>query len=391
MQEIQLNPKSIKVGVLFALLTLVILLLAYIVNSDLFRENLLKKELEDSSRLQAEWLMRNQTERGDFNYQIDTKTGKVTDGNKSVRQTLSLYSLSLYYKRTNDPKVKQALEKGIEFFKKDTLKKDMIVGEQLLSTEKIIYQNQDYNGATSFLLLAIIEYMESSDSNKVDYSPLALNLANHLLATQLPDGNFIYRSDPEVQDHYNTGEAFFALSKMAQFTNNNIYKKAAQKAGNYIISDYGGKDIELTIYGWAMQGFYYLYQIDPQEKYWNFMKQYTDKFLEKEGKYLEQFFFEDGAIAPSNGFTVLIEGLIHVAKLSQEKDIAYYQRLKKILTYSLKYSLSFQINGLNSKRISHIESLTGAMCNDYICKLARIDATGHNLSAATYYLSLINK
>ena len=366
---------------IFLLFTSFLLKLAF--NKKNPEKSSFESNLEKSLELYAEWFLKNQTERGDFNYEMDVQTGEIYDSYNIVRQAGSLYSLAHAYKYFGGEKCKNGLEKGISFFNKylENVENDT-------ETKRVNYDNSIKSNTTALYLLALIEYMETDDSVKSKYIDVSKNLADYILLTQNDKGGFyIHLGRPEESD-YNNGESLYALIRMYKISGDEKYLEGAKKAADYIIAEYSNREFNYSLYSWAMQGLSHLYRVEPDEKYWDFIKSYSNKFLFNYGANAYKYFSEKNGNPPKSNLGVYLEGLNHVAWVSKEKDREYYTALVDFIEMSLKYLMTLQINGPGSDRTSDIELISGGVCYDYNCATQRIDLVHHNLSAIYLYLTL---
>lgn len=340
------------------------------------------KQLEKSMTLYGDWFLRNQTEEGDFNYEIDVKTGEILNSNNIVRQAGSLYSLVHAYKYTKGKEYKIGIEKGIKYF--SNLLENV---ENIVPTKRINYEGKISSNTTALFLLALTEYMEENTTARSEYMNLSKELANYLLLTQNDMGGFSYNLGKSEESDYNNGESFYALIRAYKINNDPIYLEGAKKAADYIISKYSKEKFNYSLYSWAMQGMAHLYKVDPDERYWDFMKFYSNRFLFGYGKNTYSYFTDQKGNPPKSNLGVYLEGLNHVAWVARNKDTTYYEALKDFIQMSLKYLMTLQINGPGSDRKSNIEIVSGGICYDQSCVTQRIDIVHHNLSAIYLYLN----
>lgn len=337
-----------------------------------YKKRQLNNYLKESLELATDWFTRNQTEQGDFIYEINTLTGKPLETYNIVRQAGSLYSLAQSYKFTKNPATAQTLEKGFAFFTNYFVQPNP---EQI----QVVYKDSKQHNTSSLLLLALIEYMEADKKNKDKYLETAKNLGNFLLTTQKENGGFSYQPGSSEESSYNNGETFYALIRLYLLTGDSRYLESAQKASQYFEKEYL-QQIDLSFYAWVVAGLAYLYKIEPKQEYWNFMKIYTDKYLDSSNK----------AKAPSGRLGFFLEGVTHNAWIAKEKDKQYFQKLDKYLKTSFYYLLGLQFNGPYSRRKTNFSNLSGAFCYNYYCQKVRIDLVHHNMSAIYLYLTKVN-
>ncbi len=347
--------------------------------------NTYEENLEESMLLYTDWLVKNQTKQGDFNYELDVSTGRVIEGYNIVRQAGGLYSLCQVYQYEGGSKYEDSIEKGIDFF--HGLYEDV---ENDVPTIAINHEGVKKSNSVALYLLALVEYMEGSDQAKEEYMQEAKSLANYLLFTQTDEGSFIYLLDTGRESDYNNGESFYALIRIYRLSNDERYLIGAQKAAEYIIDRYSNEDFNYSIYAWAMEGFAYLYQIDNSKEYWDFMKMYTQEYFRISGIPVSIYLDTSTGYPPKANLGVYLEGLAHVAWIAKERDYDFYIEIKEFMSESLKYLMSLQIDGPKSDRKTEFDLISGGICYDYECDTQRIDLTHHNLSAIYLYLKYVD-
>jgi hypothetical protein len=353
----------------------------------IFRANLpvsFNNNLEKSMFLYADWLVRNQTGDGDFNYELDVNTGEVLEGYNIVRQAGSLYSLAQVYRYEGGEKYEDSIEKGIQFFQ--SYYEDI---EKEIPTTAINHDGTKKSNTVALYLLALIEYMEEDTQAREKYIDEANRLANYLLLTQKEDGSFIYLLDTGKESDYNNGESFYALIRMYKLTSDERYLSSATKAAEYILSKYSNEEFNYSVYAWAMEGFAHLYEIEKDSRYWNFMKMYTEEYFKVSGISVSIYFDTSTGYPPKANLGVYLEGLAHVAWIAKDRDYDFYITIREFMGNSLKYLMSLQIDGPRSDRETGFELISGGICYDYECATQRIDITHHNLSAIYLYLRYV--
>lgn len=340
----------------------------------------LNSDFLEAMLLTTNWFITNQTKEGDFRYELSVDSNQPTSNYNIVRQAGSLYSLAQVYKYNRDPKLQDTLENGFSFFKALT------IPEKEATAGAVIFQTKKQTNASALFLLALIEFLETNPSATKDYYPLAQQLANFLVSTQKDSGGFAYQPDVNQEESdYNNGETFYALTRMYLLSREPSYLNSARKAADHFLKYYTPSLPNMSFYSWGMAGFAYLYSIDPQESYWQFMRLSTDAVLTKQGKTLLSQSFLKG------GWGVFLEGIAHVAWIAKEKDLSYFHQLKRFYAQALRNLLRLQVNGPFSSYTSDFENIRGGMCYDSLCQTQRIDITHHNLSAIYLYFTFLRE
>ena len=85
-------------------------------NSTPIKEIITPEILNKSLDLGSSFLINNQKPAGNFNYEYDFVTKTFASGDNQVRQAGALWGISLIYAYNQDPELKKALDKSLEFF-----------------------------------------------------------------------------------------------------------------------------------------------------------------------------------------------------------------------------------------------------------------------------------
>ncbi len=374
--------RNSKILVLFVILiSFLTCIVLYLIANLVLPKYYFRQTANQSLKLYADWLIKNQTDAGDFVYELDVQTGQRIPGNNIVRQAGSLYSLGHAYAHTKNSSYRAGIERGIHYFQQLFESVD-----NFSPTVRIAHQGSRKSNAVALFLLAIIEYVEADPETNQHLIPTAHQLARYLLMTQTDEGSFLQTMDPEEESDYNNGESFYALIRMYRLTSHTPYLKSAEKAATYIENTYSQKRFNTSLFAWAMEGFAYLYQIDKNPIYWNFMKTYTDRYLNSQGKNITNYLHDKSQKPPAGNLGVYLEGVAHTAWVAKEVDPLYHRQLVTYMEESLRYLMTLQLNGPYSNRKTTFNQLSGGICYDHSCKTQRIDITHHNLSALYLYL-----
>jgi hypothetical protein len=338
--------------------------------------------------MQANWFVQNQKPRGDFYYGRYLEDGSELEGNNVVRQAGSLYSLAQYYKMSHRPDLKETLLKGFDYFSSHAK------GEYGKEGQMIAIGDATRSNTSALFLLSLIEYTEAEQVSDAKMLSLMHDLAKYLVSTQQEDGKYIYIY-PSEESAYNDGETMYALIRMYALTKEPLYLESVKRAFPYMEKKYKDADINTSFFSWGIQAFYYLYQAQPEEKYWEFIRDYSKKFMESQYYQIpQQYYAHTSDKAPSWNVNVYMEGLAHTAKLAETKDSELYKELAPFLRESVIYLMKLQFNHPLSSRRMKDKNLIGSICayqNCTECTYTRIDTVHHTLSAMFWYLALLHK
>ncbi len=346
---------------------------------------LLNARLPKALERQGEWLIKHQKQEGDFVYEMEFGTGKLTDDNNIVRQAGALYALTQYQRASGNKEAINSIEKGISYFK--SLTQEVTVGSA------INYQNNILSNTNALLVLALVEYIEANDDVSEKHLEYLTNLSDYLVDTQDESGNYIYQTvdGTPVYSDYNNGESLNALIRAYRVTGNEVYLKSAELAADKFIQTYGKQEFNTSFFCWGVAGFYHLLEIKGDEKYWDFMKDYTDKYMVFTGEYYDAYILRQEGVQPNPKAFVYQEGVIHIVAAAKQKDPALYEELKNHTTRVLRYNLGYEINAPYSAFKSQSQELSGAICYTAACETTRVDMIQHSISAMYLYKTLITQ
>ena len=330
---------------------------------------------------QGDWFVRNQTTAGDFVYERYAATGEVKEGNNIVRQAGALYGLAQLYSYTKDPAIEQTLEKGFGYFR-------TLTATQSAEVLAVTHNEETLTNTTALLVLGLAEYLEADNQNKTTGNMEYLaRLSNYLVSTQVATGAYIndYEPDPDESD-YNNGETMYALIRSHSVTQKESYLRSVQRMAAYAMDHYGNQEFNSSFFSWGMAGFAYLYAVDPNEMYWEFMRKYANKYMSARGNGYEQFLAHKSDAVVTPGSSVFLEGVDHIAWVAKDKDVVLYRILKRHVQNVLDFLLTYELDSPYGTYASGIDSVRGAICSQKECETTRIDFLQHNISAIVLYL-----
>jgi len=347
------------------------------------KESFVEKILGSVKR-QGEWFTRNQTEEGDFVYERIVATGEVSEGNNIVRQAGALYGLAQLYGFTKDPKIEQTLEKGFTYFRG-------LTATPSAQVNNIVYFDDAQSNTNALLVLALVEYIEADEKQKTTKNlEYLVRLSNYLIATQATNGSYINDYTPRAEESdYNNGETMYALIRSYNLVQKESYLASVKRFANYAISSYGKDEFNSSFFSWGMAGFAYLYRIEPSDRYWKFLKEYSEKYMMNRGKGYEQYLIGKGATEIPPGAAVFLEGVDHVAWIARDNDVALYRTLKAHVQKVLNHLLIYEIGGPFGKYTSPNDVVRGSICSQTTCETTRIDFLQHLMSAALLYVRFL--
>lgn len=343
-----------------------------------------EQKLEGSVIRQSEWFRKNQTDEGDFIYERYAATGEVKEGNNIVRQAGALYGLGQAFAYTKNEDTRLTLEKGLDYFRSLTA---------TVSADRaaITYQDETFTNTTALLVLGLVEYMEADERHRTTENlEYLVRLSNYLISTQTEKGAYINSYVPESQESdYNNGETMYALIRSYTLTQKPEHLSSVKRFADYALSYYGSTDFNNSFFSWGMAGFSYLYRTAPDNRYWEFLAAYADKYFSARGISYEQYIRHqsDGPVAP--GTSVFLEGVDHIGWIAKEKDAVMYKKIRRHVRLMLEHLLRYEINSPYGRYTTTAESVSGAVCSQVECETTRIDFLQHNMSAILLYFRFL--
>jgi len=343
-----------------------------------------EQKLEGSVVRQSDWFSRNQTEEGDFIYERYAATGEVKEGNSIVRQAGALYGLGQAYAYTKDEDTLHTLEKGFDYFRG-------LTATVSAESAAVVYEDKILTNTTALLVLGLVEYMESDERHRTTENlEYLVRLSNYLVSTQTETGAYINSYEPEIQESdYNNGETMYALVRSYALTQKQAHLDSVKRVAEYALAQYGEADYNGSFFSWGMAGFSHLYRRDPQDRYWEFLAAYADKYFDARGSMYEQYIRQQKGNPVIPGSSVFLEGVDHIGWIAKEKDPVLYQKLRRHVRLMLEHLLRYEINSPYGKYASSAESVSGATCSQVLCETTRIDFLQHNISAIILYFRFL--
>ncbi|HAI98820.1 TPA: hypothetical protein DCL30_04795 [Candidatus Peribacteria bacterium] len=176
--------------------------------------------LDESLALGRGYLLANQKEEGNFNYEYDFLTRAYSTGDNQVRQAGPLWALALIHRDQPSPETRDAVLKGFAFFRAHS--KELPDGRRI-----VIYPHSKYGetGTVSILSLALIEFLrvETGCPECADLTEDLDGYLKFLLSQKRKDGqyyeHYAYKDGASMDgtSSYFDGETLLALSKAARY------------------------------------------------------------------------------------------------------------------------------------------------------------------------------
>ena len=363
------------------------------------RENVLNPEiLNKSLSLGSSFLVNNQKPAGNFNYEYDFETKTFASGDNQVRQAGALWGVALIFAYNQDPDLKKALDKSLEFFFKFT-KEGNVPGSRA-----IFYKNEinSKTGTVALVSLGIIEYLYAEkagllklkDSYRQTLEDNLRGYIQHLLSIQLENAHFAdsYTSHEKTNYHsnkynpYADGEVLLALIKAVKYLGYEELKPVFEDSAFLIAKDYTmdqwpkDPDSNLTkgFYQWSSMAFW-----EYQDTGWKDSEYYGD-YVENMAWWM---IFTHRTLQRTRNTAYAYEGIIHAYEIAKSEN---NESAKSTLAFTIDRGLtkltSWQVGGPLESRNKFLSSFNefppvaiGGIMNHRKEPLLRIDVTQHQM------------
>ena len=363
------------------------------------RENVLNPEiLNKSLSLGSSFLANNQKPAGNFNYEYDFETKTFASGDNQVRQAGALWGVALIFAYNQDPDLKEALDKSLEFFFKFT-KEGNVPGSRA-----IFYKNEinSKTGTVALVSLGIIEYLYAEkagllklkDSYRQTLEDNLRGYIQHLLSIQLENAHFAdsYTSHEKTNYHsnkynpYADGEVLLTLIKAVKYLGYEELKPVFEDSAFLIAKDYTmdqwpkDPDSNLTkgFYQWSSMAFW-----EYQDTGWKDSEYYGD-YVENMAWWM---IFTHRTLQRTRNTAYAYEGIIHAYEIAKSEN---NESAKSTLAFTIDRGLtkltSWQVGGPLESRNKFLSCFNefppvaiGGIMNHRKEPLLRIDVTQHQM------------
>ncbi|HEY4599894.1 MAG TPA: hypothetical protein VIG73_01170 [Cerasibacillus sp.] len=231
----------------------------------------IKEETKHLIEKATYYLMNQVKENGQFEYGYFSAFAKRIGTYNILRHASSLYAMTEGYEVLKDPKILEAIERGLQYlineaivYKEDTPEKTAFVVDYA-------NENEIKLGSNATAILAMTKYMEVTKSNH--YLDIAQALARGIIHMKLPDEGFIHvLTYPTFSIKalnriiYYEGEAIFALLRLYAIDRKEQWLEEVKKTFDYFIQHDYWKHHD----HWLSYAANELTTYEPDEKYFIF-------------------------------------------------------------------------------------------------------------------------
>jgi hypothetical protein len=352
-----------------------------------------------SLALDARFLLAHQKPAGNFDYEYDFETKRISADDNEVRQAGALWGLALLYANQPDATLEAGIERGLAFFAEQSRK--------IRKRRCVAYGGASHGstGTIALLALAYIDYLRAqpaqpanAERNAVHRARLAeylKQLASSVRADGLWHGNYaVDGCTPEGDaSPYADGEALLALVKAVKYLGfaelQPTLLRAAAAGRELNIEQALAKDADSDTtkgyYQWSSMAFYELAQSDMPNG-----ASYGDTVL----RLADWMIDVHGTLWRLRNTGYAYEGIIHAYELAQQrKDAARVAKYGCVIDVGLSRLLSWQVGGplassFAARAAADPLALGGAM-NEVRDSVLRIDVTQHQAHATLLALRFV--
>lgn len=333
------------------------------------------------------WLQNAQEKDGHFRYEYMPFLDRYTLDDNIVRQAGALYILGEIAKADilESVDLKDNLETAVGYFEENSADGEFndYKFRCLKKTESSCTL-----GGTSLALLGVLDVVAAEPSLKSKYSVLIEDYKNFLLAMKVPDKGYraqyyLNKNQSRSESPFSNGEAVLALVRYYQYEPSAEMEKLIKESLDYFDETYRAK-WDNNFYLWGMAALKDWYQLFPEKKYYDFVKDYTDWRIDGQKE----------ARRTSHNKCAYIEGVVSAYSVlekqasSKEKE-AYLEEINFWLTKSKelqiekgdKIRISFNGGSLKTLNLKRPSKAVGGFLTDEHEPYQRIDFTQHCLSS----------
>jgi hypothetical protein len=360
--------------------------------------------LEQSLGLGQQFLINNQRSEGNFNYEYDFVTRKMSKGDSQVRQAGTLWGLALIYQYNRDTTTRKALDKGLDYFFKYT-RQGPAHGSLLIT-----YPNETdcKTGTVALVALAIIEYLRTEKTGSIHINSQRRDELSHHLKGYLKFLEYLRLEDRHFSESFSLqnatrsnssnpyfdGETLLTLIKAARYLGHRelipiIEDSAAVMAKRYTI-DAWQEDVDSPLtkgfYQWGSMAFW-----EYQGAGWKNSGILGDCILVMAWWMINTHH----TLARSRNTAYAYEGIVHAYQLAKSRNL---QMAIKVLASTIDKGLykltGWQVGGplerLNPFLVEHPTDdplAVGGVMNHRAEAPLRIDVTQHQMHAVILSLN----
>lgn len=200
--------------------------------------NLDKERLSEIIVNASNYLEKSVKEDGSFVYEYYCNEGIETNSYNILRHEGTIWSMIQAYELNQDENLKDKIDLPIKYLVDNAI----VYKDDNTAFVKEINDNELKLGANGIAVLMFTTYMDVFDL--AEYEDVVLKIGNAILEMQNDDGSFYhvysypdFTEEEEFRTVYYDGEATYALIKLYEFTNDEKWLNAAEKAMDYFVEN----------------------------------------------------------------------------------------------------------------------------------------------------------
>lgn len=333
------------------------------------------------------WLVNSQEKNGHFRYEYMPFWNRYSLDENMVRQAGALYILGEIAKKDVLPEMdlKKSLEKAIGYFEANSL-----VGEFNGYKFRCLKKTSEVCtlGGTSLALLGVLDFVEKYPDLQDQYTILIEDYKNFILAMKVNNKGFrtqyyFAKEQTLSESPFGNGEAILALVRYYLMKPSEELKQLIEQSMDYFVGIYRA-EWDNNFYLWGMAAIKDWYTLFPEQKHYNFVKNYTDWRIG--GQKSER--------DTTHNKCAYIEGVVSAYSVL-EKDLSVEEQefyleeinfwLKKSEKLQIKksdtFGVSFSDGSTKILKIKKPSKAVGGFLTDEYEPYQRIDFTQHCLSS----------
>ncbi len=353
------------------------------------QKQLTRAELDASIKVGTRFLLAHQRPAGNFDYELDWRTGKLSGDDHETRQAGALWGLTLLYQDDQRPELAAAIERALAFFDENSRRAKG-------GARCIAYPGSSpgHTGTVALVALSLVEYLRASPGLASDKrAPFEARLDEYLktlVRNVHPSGLWYgYYNVKTCKPHgepspYADGEALLALVKAAKYLDRKqllpviMTAAAAGKRLNIDAALARDRDSDVTkgFYQWSSMAFFELATSDFPDT-----RMYGDTVLE-----LADWMIDVHRVLTryrNTGYAY--EGIIHAYALAKQRgDSVRQAKYGCVIDLGLQHIMSWQVGGPLSNRCTADSAgadALGGVQNAAFEPALRVDVTQHQLHA----------
>jgi hypothetical protein len=356
------------------------------------QQTLKRDELRRSLALAGRFVLAHQKPAGNFDYEYDFETKRLSEDDNEVRQAGALWGLTLLHARSPSPELEAGIERGLAFF--DGISRKARGGRRCLAYGGAA---QGGTGTIALVALAYVDYLRARPTSMDDdrFRRHRVRLAEYLrqLEKSMRDDGLFFgqvetkscapQSEPSP---YADGEALLAMTKAAKYLDfaelmpSVLRAAAAGKQHNIdeALAQDSDSDTTKGYYQWSSMAFYELATTSGLAE----AGPYGDAVL----RLADWMIDEHGTLWRLKNTGYAYEGIVVAYALALARhDEARAAKLRCVIDVGMSRLLRWQVGGpLASPFAQRGQSdplARGGVMNDARDATLRIDVTQHQAHA----------